>query len=49
MICKDVLQKQMEGLAVILMAEMAELMEEDIILKNTRKPDDIQVEIDISL
>ena len=49
MVCKDVLQKQMEGLAVILMPQMAEFVQKHIILEDTRKTYDIEVEIYISL
>ena len=37
--------QKMEGMAVVVMAQMAEFVEKDIILQHLRKPDYVQVEI----
>jgi len=42
------LQKQVEGIAVVMMLEMAELMEKDIVPKRVRQTDDVEIEIDVS-
>ena len=42
------LQKQMEGVAMIQMAKVAEFVQKDIILKDARKTDDIEIEIYIA-
>ena len=41
-------QKQMEGMTMIQMTEMAEFVQKDIILKDTRKTDNIEIEIYIA-
>ena len=35
------LQKEVEGMAVVMMLEMAELMEKDIVPKRVRQTDDV--------
>ena len=46
-VCQNMLQKQMESMAVIMMPQMAELMQQNIILQSKRKTDYIQIKIDI--
>ena len=42
------LQKQMEGVAMIQMAKVAEFVQKDIILEDARKTDNIEIEIYIA-
>ena len=46
---QDMLQKKVEGMAMVLMREMAEFVEKDIILKGRWEADDLQIQIYISL
>ena len=48
MVCKDVLQEQMESLSVVLMPQMAEFVQKHIILKDTRKTYYIEIEVYIA-
>ena len=41
------LQKKMEGMTMIVMTQMTELMKEDIVSQDMRKADYVQVQIDI--
>lgn len=44
---QDMLQKKMEGMPMILMAQVAKFMKQDIILKGFRKADYVKVQIDV--
>ena len=44
---QHVFQKKMEGMAMVLMAQMAEFMKEDIILKNLGQTYNIEIQIDV--
>lgn len=44
---QNMLQKQMESMTVIMMPQMAEFMQQNIILQSPRKTDYIQIKIDI--
>lgn len=46
-VCKHVFQKKMETVSVVLMTQMTKLMQQNIILKDFRKTDNIQVQIDV--
>ena len=48
-ISQDMLQQKMEGMAMVMMAQMAQLMKKHIVLQDTRKTYYIQIEIDVSL
>ena len=41
-------QKKMEGMSMVVMLEMAEFVEQDIVPQDMRKPDYVQIEIDIA-
>jgi hypothetical protein len=41
------LEKKMECVSMVLMAEMTEFMKQDIILQDIRKTDDIEIKIDV--
>ena len=43
------LQKQVESMAVVLMAQVTEFVQKHIVLQHFRQSDDIQIEIDITL
>lgn len=43
------LQQEMEGITMIMVAQMAEFVEEDIIAQHLRKAHEIEVKIDIIL
>ena len=45
---QDMLQKKMEPVAVVLMAEVAELVQKDIVLKHARQAHDGEIQIDVS-
>lgn len=38
-------EQDMEGMTVVMVAEMAEFMDEDIVLKYFRQTDEVQVEV----
>lgn len=40
-------QKQMESVAMVMMAEMTEFVKKHIVLKNAWETNDIEVEIDV--
>ncbi len=40
-------EQEVEGRSMVMMPEVAELMEEDIVLEGLREADDVQVEIDV--
>lgn len=42
---QHMLQKEMEGMSMVMMTKMTELMQEDIILKNFRQADYVQIQI----
>ena len=42
------LKQQMEGMAMIMMAKVAEFMKEDIVLKDLGQTYDVQVQVDVS-
>ena len=42
-------EQDMEGMTVVMVAEMAEFMDEDIVLKYFRQTDEVQVEVYVSL
>ena len=46
-VSKDMLQKKMEAVSMVLMAQMTKLMKQNIILKDFRKSDNIQVQVDV--
>ena len=41
------LQKQMEGLSMVMMAQMTKFVQQDIVTERGRKPDYIKVQINI--
>jgi len=45
---QDMLQKKVERLAVVLMAQMTEFVKEDIVLKHGGKADDVKVQVDVA-
>ena len=47
-ISQDMLQQKMEGMAMIMMTQMAQLMKKHIVLQDTRKTHYVQIEIDVS-
>ncbi len=42
------LKQEMEGMAMVMMPQMAEFMEKDIVAEDVREADDVQVEIDVA-
>ena len=49
MVGQDMLQKEMESIAMVLVAEVAELVQKDVVLEHARQPHDAEVQIDVSL
>lgn len=43
------LEQKMKAVAMVMMAQMAKFVEQDIVLKDARKTNDIEVQIDVSL
>ena len=49
MVGQDMLQKEMEAMAVVLMAEVAEFVQKDVVLQHARKAHYAEIQIDVSL
>ena len=49
MIGAEVFQKKMEGMTVILMAQMTQFVKKDIVLKDLRKSHYLQIKVDVAL
>lgn len=48
MICQDMLQKEVESMAVVLVAEVAELVQKDVVLEHARQAHDAEIQVDIA-
>ena len=46
-VCQDMFQKKMEGMAMVLMAQMAEFMKENIVLKDLWQTHYVEIQIDV--
>lgn len=42
-------EKEVEAMAMVMMAKVAEFVEKDVVLKNAWQADDVQIQIDVSL
>ena len=42
-VCTDMFQQKMEGLAMVVMAEMTQFMQENVVAQNRRKTHDIEI------
>ena len=49
MVCQDMLQKEVETMAVVLVAEVAELVQKDVVLEHARQAHYAEIQIDIAL
>ena len=49
MVCQDMLQKEVEAMAVVLVAEVAELVQKDVVLEHARQTHHAEIQIDITL
>lgn len=48
MVGQDMLQKEVESMAVVLVAEVAELVQKDVVLEYTRQAHDAEIQVDIA-
>ena len=49
MVCQDMLQKEVESMAMVLVAEVAELVHKDVVLEHARQAHYAEIQIDIAL
>ena len=49
MVGQDMLQKEVESMAMVLVAEVAELVQKDIVLEHARQAHYAEIQIDIAL
>ena len=49
MIGQDMLQKEVKAVAVVLVAEVAELVQKDVVLEHARQAHDAEIQVDIAL
>ena len=49
MVCQDMLQKKVEDVSMILVAEVAELVQKDVVLEHARQAHDAEIQVDIAL
>ena len=47
-ISQNMLQKEVEGMTVVLMAEVAELVQKDVVLEHARQAHDAEIQVDIA-
>ena len=49
MVSQDMLQKEVETMSVVMVAEVAEFVQKDVVLEHARQAHDTEVQIDITL